>query len=230
LDRDTLGNLLNLGGDTGFQLALPPDYPTNIPPFEKLLAIAYRNREDLEVGNIAIGQDVAVKGQDLAGYLPTIKGNAGDSYSNGQGFYGPQKQVWDADISISLPVFTGGKREIDVKTDTYQINEDRLNRDKIAKTVEAAVRQAWLNAHSLQESLVSLHVQVDAAQESYRDEMHQYEAGTAASVDVLVALVNLNTSENSLAEQIFQYQLALRNLEQAAGVFQQQRVQEVKVK
>jgi hypothetical protein len=50
------------------------------------------------------------------------------------------------------------------------------------------------------------------------------------SVDVLTALVALNTSENSLAEQIYLYQVALRNLEQAAGVFQEQRVLREKVK
>jgi outer membrane protein TolC len=138
--------------------------------------------------------------------------------------------VWDTNVTVSLPILTGGQREIDLRTAGEQVDEDQLNRDKIAKTVEAAVRQAWLNAHSLRESLDALRIQVDAARESYRDEEHEYEAGTAASVDVLVALVNLNTSENSLAEQVYLYQVALRNLEQAAGVFQQQRVLQSKVK
>ena len=230
MDRDTLGNILNLGGDSGFQVTLPPDYPTTIPLFDKLLAIAYRNREDLEVGNIAIGQDVAKKGEVVAEYAPQVVGAASDTYTDARGFYGPQTQVWDANVTVTLPIFTGGQREIDLKTAGEQVDEDKLNRDKIVKTVEAAVRQAWLNAHSLRESLEALRIQVDAARESYRDEEHQYEAGTAASVDVLVALVNLNTSENSLNEQVYLYQVALRNLEEAAGVFQEQRVQQVKVK
>jgi outer membrane protein TolC len=230
MDRDTLGNILNLGGDTGFQVVLPPDYPTTIPPFEKLLAIAYRSREDLEVGDLAVDQDVAKKGEVVAEYAPTIAGAASDSYGNGHGFYGPQTQVWDANITVSMPFFTGGQREIDLKTAGEQVEEDKLNRDKIAKTVESDVRQAWLNANSLRESLESLRVQVDAARESYQDEVHEYQAGTAASVDVLVALTSLNSSENALAVQVYAFQVALRNLEQAAGVFQQQRVQQAKVK
>jgi outer membrane protein TolC len=230
LDRDTLGNILNLGGDSGFQLATPPDYPTTIPPFDKLLAIAYRNREDLQVGNIAIGEDIAKKGEVVAEYAPEITGAVSDSYANARGLYGPQTQVWDANVSVSMPFLTGGQREIDLKTAGEQVEEDKLNRDKIAKTVEAAVKQAWLNAESLQESLVSLRVQVDAARQSYQDEQHQYEAGTAASVDVLSSLINLNTSENSLEVQVYAYQVALRNLEAAAGVFQQARVLRDKVK
>lgn len=230
LDRDTLGNILNLGGDSGFQVGLPPDYPTTIPPFDKLLAIAYRNREDLEVGNIAIGEDIAKKGEIVAGYAPTVTGGASDAYTNAHGLYGPQQQVWDANITVSMPFLTGGQREIDLKTAGEQVDIDRLKRDEIAKTVEGNVRQAWLSARSLQESLVSLRVQVDAADKSYQDEVHEYQAGTAASVDVLTALVSLNTSENSLAVQTYLYQVALRNLEEAAGVFQEQRVQLEKVK
>ena len=230
LDRDTLGNMLNLGGDSGFQVVTPPDYPTTIPPFEKLLAIAYRSREDLEVGNIAIGEDIAKRGEVVAQYAPQVVGAASDSYANAHGLNGPQSQVWDANISVTMPFLTGGQREIDLKTAGEQVDIDRLERDEIAKTVEAAVRSAWLNAQSLQESLVSLRVQVDAAQESYQDEVHEYQAGTAASVDVLTALVTLNTSENSLAVQVYLYQVALRNLEEAAGVFQEQRVDREKVK
>jgi outer membrane protein TolC len=230
LDRDTLGNILNLGGDSGFQLETPPDYPTTIPPFEKLLAIAYRSREDLEVGNIAIGEDIAKKGEVIAQYAPQVVGEASDTYTNAHGFYGPQTQVWDANVTVTMPFLTGGQREIDLRTAGEQVDIDRLQRDEIAKTVEAAVRSAWLNARSLQQSLVSLRVQVDAAQKSYQDEVHEYQAGTAASVDVLTALVSLNTSENSLAVQIDLYQVALRNLEEAAGVFQEQRVQQEKVK
>jgi len=229
-DRDTLGNMLNLGGDSGFQVVTPPDYPNTIPPFEKLLAIGYRNREDLEVGNIAIGEDIARKGEVVAEYLPQVVGQASDSYANARGFYGPQSQVWDANVSVTMPFLTGGQREIDLKTEGEQVDIDRLERDEIAKKVESDVRIAWLNANSARDSLVSLRVQVDAAQKSYQDEVHEYQAGTAASVDVLTALVNLNNSENALGVQIYAYQVTLRNLEYAAGVFQEQRVQQEKVK
>ena len=229
-DRDTLGNILNLGGDTGFQLVQPPDYPTTIPPFEKLLAIAYRDREDLEVADLVIGEDIAKKGEVVAQYAPSIQGEVTDNYTNGNGLYGPQTQVWDANVSVSMPFFTGGQREINLKTAGEQVEIDRLSRDTVVKTIEGNVRQAWLNARSLQESLGYLKVQVDAARESYLDEQHEYEAGTAASVDVLTALVALNTSENSLAVKVYAYQVALRDLEQVAGVFQQQRVLESKVK
>ena len=230
LDRDTLGNLLNLGGDSGFRVTMPEDYPTTIPPFEKLLGIGYRSREDLKTGEIAVAEDVAQKGVDLAAYVPKIAGNVENSLSNSHGFYGPQSQVWDASISVSIPVLTGGQREINVRTDSDQIQEDKLNRDKIAKTVEGDVRSAWLNARSLQDSLPALRAQVAASRQSYEDQQHQYEAGTVASLDVLTALTTFITSENTLAVQVNALQVALRKLELSAGVFQEQRVEQAKVK
>jgi outer membrane protein TolC len=182
------------------------------------------------VGDLVIGEDYAKRGEIVAQYAPTVVGEASDSYANANGFYGPQTQVWDANITVSMPFLTGGQREINLKTAGEQVEVDRLNRDMIVKTVEGNVRQAWLKARSLRDSLVSLRVQVDAARESYMDEEHEYQAGTAASVDVLLALVNLNTSENALDTQVYLYQVALRGLEQAAGVFQQQRVLKEMVK
>ena len=229
-NRDTLGNILNFGGDSGFQVIVPRDYPNNIPDFEKLLAIGYRNREDLMVAQLVIDEDIANKGAIIGSYFPTVGVSARDTHSNAAGFYGPQSQVWDANINVSMPILTGGEREINLRTSGETITEDRLKRDQAAKVVESDIRTAWLNAQSLRESLASLRVQVAAARKSYDDERNQYQAGSAASVDVLTALVSLNTSENNLAVQVYAYQVALRNLEQTAGVFQQQRVQRVKVK
>jgi len=230
LNRDTLGNILNLGGDSGFQVVTPPDYPTTIPDFAKLLAIGYRNREDLKVAALVVQEDIAKKGEVVAEYAPRIVGGAGDDYTNARGLYGPQTQVWDANVSVSMPFLTGGQREIDLRTAREQVIEDELSRDEVAKQVEGDVRGAWLNARSLQDTLVSSKVAVEAAQKSYQDLVNQYQAGTSASVDVLVALVALNTAENNLAMQVNEYQVALRNLEAAAGVFQEQRVQRTQIK
>ena len=69
-----------------------------------------------------------------------------------------------------------------------------------------------------------------AAEQGYHDLENQYRAGTATSVDVLSALNDLNTARKDLAVQTYDYQVALRNLEQVSGVFQEPRVQRSKTK
>lgn len=92
------------------------------------------------------------------------------------------------------------------------------------------MKQGWLTVRSLQQTLKALHAQVVAAEQGYHDLEIQYCEGTATSVDVLNALNDLNTARKDLAFETYGYQVALRNLEQVAGVFQQARVQRSKMK
>jgi outer membrane protein TolC len=58
----------------------------------------------------------------------------------------------------------------------------------------------------------------------------QYAAGKATSVDVLSGLNDLDTARKNLAQQTYDYQVALRNLEEVSGIFQNERVQKAKVR
>lgn len=110
-----------------------------------------------------------------------------------------------------------------------QIKQTRMMRERTAKTVEAEVKQAWLSVRSLRQTILALHAQVVAAEQGYHDLGIQYRAGTTTSVDVLSALNDLNAARKDLAVQTYDYQVALRNLEQPSGVFQQARVERSKI-
>jgi outer membrane protein TolC len=71
---------------------------------------------------------------------------------------------------------------------------------------------------------------VEAAEQGYLDLQNQYSAGTATSVDVLSALNDLNSARRDFAVQTYAYQVALRNLEQTAGIFQEARVLKSKIR
>jgi outer membrane protein TolC len=92
------------------------------------------------------------------------------------------------------------------------------------------VKEGWLNVRTLDQTIKALRVQVAAAEQGYQDLKNQYAAGSATSVDVLSALNDLNEARKDLAFQTYAYQVALRNIEQVTGVFQQKRVQQVKLK
>jgi outer membrane protein TolC len=132
------------------------------------------------------------------------------------------------DVAVTVPIFTGGQREIDLVNSKYQIQEDKLDREKTAKTVESDVKQAWLNVKTLEGTLAALKVQVTSAEQSYHDLQSQYAAGAATAVDVLSGLNDLDASRRDLAIQSYQYEVALRNLEQVTGVFQEDRVHRVR--
>lgn len=229
-NRNTLGNILNLAPNTPFRVIEPPDYPTTLPPFDELLARACAHREDLRVKEIAIEQDIALRNQVIAEYAPRVTAQFDSERARTSGTAAQSGHDWQATVAVSVPFFTGGQREIDLRTANEQIAQTRLAREQAAKSVESEVKRAWLNVRSLQQTLKALHAQVVAAEQGYHDLETQYREGTATSVDVLGALNDLNTARKDLAVETYGYQVALRNLEQVAGVFQQARVQRSKIK
>ena len=227
--KNTLRNILNLAPDAPLVLVEPPDYPGTLPPFEALLARAYADREDLRVKVLTIDQDIARRNEIIGDYGPRVVAQFDTGRNHISGTSTSSNYDWQAAVSVQLPIFTGGQREIDLMTANRQIEQTRLDRERTAKDVESEVKQAWLTVRTLQQTIKALKSQVVAAEQGYRDLEIQYRAGTATSVDVLTALNALNTSRIDLAVQMYDYQVALRNLEQSSGVFQQGRVQRSKI-
>ncbi|HYR59324.1 MAG TPA: TolC family protein, partial [Chthoniobacteraceae bacterium] len=230
LDRNTLGNILNLAPNAPFSVIEPPDYPSTLPLFDELLSRAYSHREDFRVKELAIGQDTERRNEIIGKYAPSVVAQWDGDINRVAGSSSSSNRDWQATIAVQVPILTGGQREIDLRTAGHQIEETKLDRDKTAKTVEADVKAAWLNVRTLQQTLKALHTQVVAAEQGWHDLENQYAAGTATSVDVLTALNDLNTARKDLAIQTYDFQVALRNLEQVSGVFQEPRVQASKIK
>ncbi len=230
LDRNTLRNILNFAPDAPVDLVEPPDYPGTLPAFPELLNRAYSQREDLRVKDLAIDQDIARRGTIIGEYGPRVVAQFDTSRDHISGSSNSSAYDWQAAVAVQVPIFTGGQREIDLLTANRQIEQTRLDRERTAKTVEADVKQAWLTVRTLQQTIKALHAQVVAAEQGYHDLQIQYRAGTATSVDVLSALNDLNAARKDLAVQTYDFQVALRNLEQTSGVFQEPRVRSSKIK
>lgn len=230
IDRNTLANILNFVPDTVFTVVEPPDYPGKVGSFPELLGRALAHREDLKVADIAVQQDIARRDEIVGLYGPRVSAEIDSDWVHNSG--GSNNSVYDSDVivSVSVPIFTGGQREIDLMTANRQIEETKLNREKAAKTVESDVKTAVVSVQTLQQTLKALHAQVVAAEQSYHDLENEYRAGTATSVDVLTALDDLNTARKNLAVQIYGFQVALRNVEEAIGTFQEERVKRSKIR
>lgn len=229
-DKNTLRNILNFTPEAPLKLVEPPDYPTTLPPFEDLLARAYAHREDYREKIIAIDQDTERRNEVIGEYGPKVVAEWDGSVAHSSGTSNSSDHFWQGTVSVQVPILNGGQREIDLRTANHQIEETKLDRERTAKTVESDVKTAWLTVRTDEQALKALHAQVVAAEQAYHDSEIQYRAGTATSTDLLSALNDLNTARIDLTEQTYDYQVALRNLEEVSGVFQEPRVQKTKVR
>ena len=229
-NRDTLSNILNLGGKTNFIVTEPPNAPDEVAEFEQILSRAYTGREDYKVSALAIDQDIARRGEVLAQYAPRVVAEASTQWTDANGAGSSRNHVNNAGVSIQMPFLTGGQREIDLRTAGHQISQTRLNYEKAGKSIESEVKNAWLKVGTGKESIQALKAEVEASTQNYSDLQAQYEAGTATSLDVQSALRDLNNARTMLASQLYDYQIAIRDLQRAEAVFEQRRVETAKVK
>jgi outer membrane protein TolC len=226
LRRNTLANLLNMDPAQGVEVREPGTTTASIPSFASLLGTAYAKREDLQAQELTIHQDEERRKEIRAQYAPKISAqiSALSNSTSNTTANDADTHSWQAGISMSLPFMTGGQREIDLKTSAIQIEQTKLDYDKLRKSIQEEVKTAWVDVQTLKETIVALKAEVEAAERGYEDLQSQYKAGTAKSIDVLDALKTLNSARKDLAVQSYGYQVALRKLEQVSGVFQERRV------
>jgi len=228
--RDTLSNILNLGGKTNFTLVEPTDESDPGTPFEDSLKCAYDGREDYKVSAIAVDQQIALRGEVVAQYGPKIVAQGSTQWSRTSGDSAGRQHDESAVVAVTMPFLTGGQREIDLIAANQNISQSRLNLEKTTKSIESEVKAAWLNVRTGREALKALTAEVEASTQNYTDLEAQYQAGAATSLDAQTALRDLNNSRTLLTNQIYDYQIALRDLKRAEAAFQKERVEKSKLK
>lgn len=227
-DRNTLANTLNLQGDARtFDVEQPSDASGQVGTFPENLAAAYAAREDYKISLIAIQQSTEQKNEVIGQYAPTAGVQFTQNWADSR--EGPGSQAWAGLISVQVPVFTGGQREIDLRTAHLNIGEAKINFETTQKTVETDVNTTWLQVETLRETIVSAKAQVEADEQNYQDLQNQYEEGAATSLDTQNALIQLAKSRTNLVTQTFQYQVARRDLERAIAAFQNHRVKNARI-
>ncbi|MES2572336.1 MAG: TolC family protein, partial [Verrucomicrobiota bacterium] len=136
--------------------------------------------------------------------------------------FSSEETEWEALLTVQLPL--GGERALEMRNASYLISDAEINRMKLGKTIEREIYDASVLVNTLGETVALLQAEVAAAEQNYQDLQNQYENGTATSVDLLVALRDLNKVRTQLVSDTYDYEFSLRNLQRATGTFQTDRV------
>ncbi len=225
MNLDTLSNILNLGGKTDFTLAEPPRASDPETTVEKALAQAFAKREDYEISAIAVEQEKTRRQEIIASYAPRLSAQASTQWTSNSGAGSGRTQVNTGVLSVQMPFLTGGQREIDLRASRYHIAESKLNLETAGKAIETDVKYAWIAVRTAREAIEALQAGLEAATKNYEDVQSFYDSGASTSLDVQVALRELNNSRTLLTNELYNYQIALRDLQRAQALFEDSRVQ-----
>ena len=120
-------------------------------------------------------------------------------------------------ISLSIPIFAGGKRYNNVRQARVQAEELDIQRANTERQLKIAIRQ-YLNTMDTQvRSLGSARSAVETAQKAYDIAQKSYEVGRSTLTDLNDAQLMLTQAQLTVSQAIYQFVVAKAQLEQVLG-------------
>jgi outer membrane protein TolC len=139
----------------------------------------------------------------------------------GGGFYGATRtdlsEIWELNLGLTWPLFDGGNR-------IARYREARSNLEAAQSRVKATeldisreVEQAQSNVIEAEERIQAAQVAVASAQENFRLAQGRFDAGVGTILELTDAQLALTQAQNTEAQALADYRIALARLDRAVG-------------
>lgn len=218
LAEATLNNSIGLPVNTSVETA---DNALGYTPYPVTLAdaqaYALLHRAELVQSTMAVkAAEEAIKSAK-SGYLPTLSATASQAWQ-GDNWGGTSNDGWRIGAAVSWSLWDGGTTSESVKVQEANLERYKEANYQIMDSINLAVRQAYLNMKSAEQTISSTRVAVEQGQENFRIASLRYRAGVGTNLDVLDAETSLETARNNYVDALFNYNIAIATLENAMGV------------
>jgi len=211
-----LAAVINVPISSQISASTPMGLPTPPPDVEALVTQALSARPEIAQSQAAIQAAQAAVDLAAAGLRPTITLTGGPSIvSNDLSASAPV--TWSGTLQLTLAVFDGGLTKAKVEQARQQLALTRVQLEQTQQTVEVQVRAAYLNLQQAAEQLASAQAGLTAAQEALRIANVRFQAGVGTQLEVVTAVQNLAAADAADVQALFQYNLALAQIDQAVG-------------
>ncbi|MCX6563151.1 MAG: TolC family protein [Candidatus Aminicenantes bacterium] len=154
-----------------------------------------------------------------AAYIPTLAvGGQYNYWGNNLKF---TQDTWESYYSFNLvlnvPLFNGFVNSAKLGESKAMLKQLEFNQKGLTEMVKFEVHDSILSIQQAKESLLSQEKNVEQAQEAVRIAELNYKEGLATNLDVSGAHVALSQARTNHSQALFDYALALAQLEKAIG-------------
>ena len=120
-------------------------------------------------------------------------------------------------LSLSVPIFAGGKRHAAVRQAQVQQDELRLQTENTERQLRIAIRQYLNQMETGMKSYTSAEEACNLAQKAYDIATKSYNIGRSTLTDLNDAQLTLTQARLGLCQSVYGYLVAKANLEQTLG-------------
>jgi OMF family outer membrane factor len=121
-------------------------------------------------------------------------------------------------ITLTLAILDGGLTQAKVEEARSRLQSAKVTEEQTRQQVELDVRNAYLSLGNAADVLRSALAGQTAAREALRIANVRFQAGVGTQLEVVTAVQNLATADTNVTQAVFQYYVALAQLDRAIGV------------
>jgi outer membrane protein TolC len=223
LEKDLILLKRETGIDPGQKIALTDPAPysdlAEQTP-EEVRAIAYKNRQDYQNLQNQVVTYRTIHAVYRAQRLPTLAFNSyyGTSTVNGAGTHGN----FVAMGTLSVPLFREASIRGNEDASAAQMQAVNAQLADLHNQIDEQVRSALLDVGATGKLVEVARSNVDLATRALSDETDRVNAGVDDNLPLVTAQATLASSENSLVESLYRYNVAKLALARSAGVLELQ--------
>lgn len=218
-----LSAMIGMETKGGYSLKKPAEMNMVIERPEGLIETAIGRRNDLKEGLINI--DIAKDNEKLtlAEFQPELKLEWSDYWVDPETF-SQKNDLWMMTVSVSMPIFEGGLRSINLKEKKMETRQSHLKYERLKKDIETEVKNSYYEAQTLKSVLAALTKEAELARQTYEITGERYSNGQSSSIDLMDALTRFNSVRVELSAKSYEYQIALLDLQRVTGTFAEEYV------
>ncbi len=193
--------------------APPPPLPLSLE--EAALELRTRGPE-IQAARAAEQRAAAALGSEREGYLPDITLSAATGAFDSEYFPSALKRSQVA-LTVSLPIWDGGRRELSVARARAQRDIARAQREEQERATAEQMAQVYNGYRTASAGIELAQIAVAASAETYRVQGSRYREGATTILDLLEAQVALGEAEATLVQSRYAARLALAQIEALLG-------------
>jgi outer membrane protein len=203
-------------------MGIPADTPTQVQDIlfyqqvqldpKQLRAQALAQRPEYKQVRLRVTQAEAQLRRANRDFLPDITGHG--TYGGGRS---ELSEVWEVGVALSWTIFDGGNMIAQVREKRSLVESARAQVRVTELNIGQEVEQAYLVVNEAQERIAASQTAVASAQENFRLAQGRFDAGVGTILELTDAQLFLTQAQNTEAQALADYRVALASLERATG-------------
>lgn len=212
-----LNNVIRLPHGTELKLRDDAQYEKYPLFLDECLKYAEEHRPEIAQYNAKVARaeyDVKIA---KSGYAPTVNFTAEEDWYDSQ-LPGTKNNNWLVGMTASVNVFDSGVTNAKVQASKHSVDMAVQQAAQERDAILLDVRQYYLSMNEAAKRIETSKVSMDQAGEDLKIEQVKYDVGVGTNLDLLDAILALDTANKTYIKAFYDYHSYKAELEQAMGI------------